>query len=166
MAGQILSQFNRVACLFNRLNAFVASTRIIASVSSSTKRYSIAWTAASHPASCPAHNWMEPMASWSSHLTTFITAFPTILRAISPIPTGRTPRHLSSGTRRQEIYAFTLVVSTKVVHILLATLQWQNTIHWISLQMQYTVVSSREHPCQKVQQIPQSVEQIFELLQL
>ena len=50
---EILSQFRRVTCLSSRLNALVASTKISASMSSPAKRCSIAWTAASHPASCP-----------------------------------------------------------------------------------------------------------------
>ena len=50
---EILSQFRRVTCLSSRLNALVASTKIIASMSSPAKRCSIAWTATSHPASCP-----------------------------------------------------------------------------------------------------------------
>ena len=37
MARQILSQFSRVTCLFNKLKALVASTSIIASVSSAAK---------------------------------------------------------------------------------------------------------------------------------
>ena len=47
-------------------------------------------------------------------------AFPIILRATSPIPMGRTPGHLSSGMRRQAVYACRLDGSTKVVEILLA----------------------------------------------
>ena len=49
--GQTVTLLSSVTCLFKQLNAFDASTEIIASVSSSAKTYSIAWAAALQPAS-------------------------------------------------------------------------------------------------------------------
>ena len=85
------SELRRVTCLFKLLEA---STNNIASVLSSENMLDIEWTAASQPASWPAHSCSEPTAAWRSCFIVLMIAFPIILRNTSPIPNGRTPGHL------------------------------------------------------------------------
>ena len=72
--GQETVMLWRAACLFSELNAFVASTRSTASELGVLKISLIAWTAASHPPSCPAHTCKGPAASSMSQLITLSTA--------------------------------------------------------------------------------------------
>ena len=92
----------RAVDLFSELKALLASASKTASQPSLSKADLMAWTAASIPDICPPHIWRQPEACWISGLTTLRTALATILRAVSPIPIGRTPGHLSSAIRRQE----------------------------------------------------------------
>ena len=61
----------------------------------------MACMAASHPYWCPAQTWREPAASCMSLLIAVAIALLMMRRAISPIPIGRTPGHLSSAMSRQ-----------------------------------------------------------------
>ena len=80
--------FCRAALLFRELKAFVASTRITASISGVVNSWHIACTAASQPDRCPAHNWRGPAGL------------------------GHTPGHLFRPTRRHAINAVRPLGST------------------------------------------------------
>ena len=130
----------RAAILLMELKALLASTSRAASVSSSRNASRTEWTAASQPESWPAQSWMEPAASSTSPLTTTRTALVMMRLAVSPMPMGRTPGHLSraislqarsgprpSGSTREEQSRFAtsardwhrdLEAALKAVHIL------------------------------------------------
>ncbi len=79
----------RAEILLSELKAFDAS------VSSSRKLSRTELMAASHPAICPAQSWKEPAASCMSPLVITISALAVMRLAISPMPIGLTPGHLS-----------------------------------------------------------------------
>ena len=112
MEGQRWWMFCRAALLFRELKAFVASTRITASVSGAVNSWHIACTAASQPDGCPAHTWRGPAALWMSSLSAFAIAFPMMRLGVSPMPMGRTPGHLFRATRRHAINAVRPLGST------------------------------------------------------
>ena len=93
--------FKSATFLLRLLKAFDASTIKTASHDSSSKIAVMAWTAASAPASWPAHSFRGPAAFRTSAFVTAITAMPTIRRTTSQIPIGRTPGFLSKGINRQ-----------------------------------------------------------------
>ena len=93
--------FLRATSLFNELKALDASTRITASVADELNISRNAWMAASHPASCPAHNWSGPVTDRISSLRIFKMVRLMIRRTVSLMPIGRTPGHLSNAMRQQ-----------------------------------------------------------------
>ena len=88
--------------------------------SSSRNIWFIACVAASHPASCPAHNCNDPAFFMISGLIVDIIAFPIIRLNTSPIPIGRTPEYLSRGISLAAVHAskdvFPLIISTLCIH--------------------------------------------------
>ena len=93
--------FFRVDIRLIELKALLASTSRAASVSSSWKLSRTECTAASHPDIWPAYSCAEPAASCTSSLITARTAFAMIRLAVSPMPMGRTPGHLSRAISLQ-----------------------------------------------------------------
>ena len=84
-----------------QLNALLASTSRMASVSSCWNSESTTCTAASIPEIWPAQSCKEPAASWMSNRVTVKMALAMIRLAVSPIPIGHTPRFLFKAIRRQ-----------------------------------------------------------------
>ena len=99
-AGQSLRMLWRATLRFSELNALVASARRMASLLSESRHLLAACTAASMPDNCPPQSWMQPDASWMSCLIKDRVALAIILRAVSPMPIGRTPGFLSSAMSR------------------------------------------------------------------
>ena len=87
------------------LKAFEASTMIVASTSGVSSSSRMACPEASHSASCPAHSWSGPATAWISSFKVVRMALLMMLRAVSPIPMGLTPGHLSRAIRRQAVKA-------------------------------------------------------------
>ena len=87
-AGQVLLILSlwRAVWRLSELNAFLASTKSIASLLSDSKDVLAACIAASIPEICPPQSWIQPEASWMSALTMDRTALAIILRAVSPMP--------------------------------------------------------------------------------
>ena len=104
--------FCRAALLFRELKAFIASTRITASVSGAVNSWRIACTAATAPDGCPVHTWRGPAALWMSSLWAFAIAFPMMRQGVSPMPMGRTLGHLFRATRQHAINAVRPLGST------------------------------------------------------
>ena len=102
-------------CLFKLLNAFEASIKRMPSVFSASNTYLIAYTAASHPPSCPQQSWKGPAAFFTSSLTTVEIDLPMILLSTSQMPIGRTPGFLSKGINRHARYAVNKAGSTNCV---------------------------------------------------
>ena len=99
--GQILLMLWSAACLLRVLKALLASTSSTASFSSKVKADLTACTAASIPEICPPHNWMQPVAAWTSGRMVCRTALAMMRLAVSPMPIGRTPGCLSRAINRQ-----------------------------------------------------------------
>ena len=110
----------RAVCLLSKLKALVASTKMAASVVSFSKMVFMACTAASQPASCPAHNWAYPATFLTSSLMTATIALLMIHHEVSPIAIGRTPGHLSMTMNLKAMKLAIPSGSTNVVHIFLA----------------------------------------------
>ena len=91
----------RAAILLMELKALLVSMSRAASVSSSKNASQTEWTAASQPESWPAQSWMEPAASSTSPPTTTTTVFVMMHLAVSPMPMGRIPGHLSRAISLQ-----------------------------------------------------------------
>ena len=70
---------------------------------------------------CPAQSWSGPAAAWTSSFKVVRIALLMIRRAVSPIPMGLTPGHLSSAIRRQAVKAVSPLGSTCDEQIRLAT---------------------------------------------
>ena len=98
--GQRCLTLCRAVILFKELNALLASTSKAASVLDSWKCSLTECAAASQPAICPAHICKPPAVSRISSLTTTSAALAIILRAMSPMPIGLTPGHLSRAIKR------------------------------------------------------------------
>ena len=121
-AGQILLILWRAVWRLSELNAFVASTNSIASLLSDSKEDLAACKAASIPNICPPQSCIQPEASWISVLTMDRTALAIILRAVSPMPIGRTPGFLSRAMSLQAKKGAISFGLTYIVHNLLATM--------------------------------------------
>ena len=132
-------------CLLRQLNALLASTCRIASVFSSLNISCIAWTAALQPDSWPAHSREDPAASWIYGPIIWRIAFAIMRRMVSPIPTGRTPGHLSNATSLQAVRDASPAGSTVVVQVCLANSATE--LHR-SEQAFLKEAHKRFHPCE------------------
>ena len=87
------------------MKAFLASTKITASVLSSSNVHHILWTATSAPDCNQETVWRGPAASWIFSFSTHPMQLTTILRKTSHTSTGLTPGFLSRGISRHDTKA-------------------------------------------------------------
>ena len=105
---------------FWRLSKLKASTMIVASNSGVSNTCHMACMAASHPASYCAHSWSGPAIAWISCFKVVSVALLMMRQAVSPIPMGLTPGHLSSEIRQLAVNSASPLLSTYGEQICLA----------------------------------------------
>ena len=101
--------------LFKLLKAFLASTRITASVCSPVNTSCIEWAAASAPFFNPVAIWRGPAASCVLSFSVQAIALPMIRRSISTTPIGLNPGFLLRAIMRHATKASIDLGSTRVV---------------------------------------------------